>query len=245
MDRKVAIVTGASGGIGSSICEKLASLNMNIVINYRSNKESALEVEKICKEHSVDTLLVQGDVSKEDDVKRLFKKTMDEFGRVDVLVNNAGITRDGLIMRMKTEDFQDVIDVNLLSAFHTMKAVSRIMMRQKSGSIINMSSVVGIRGNTGQVNYSASKAGLIGMTKSLAKELAPRGVRVNAVAPGFIHTEMTSELNEKTKDEMMNNIPLGRLGDIKDVANVVGFLANEESSYITGQVISVDGGMNI
>lgn len=245
MDRKVALVTGASGGIGRSICEKLASLNMDIVINYRSDKEGAEEVEKICQEQGVKTLLVQADVADEDQVKKLFKETMDEFGRVDVLVNNAGITRDNLIMRMKAEDFQDVIDINLLSAFHMIKAGSRIMMRQRAGSIINMSSVVGIRGNAGQVNYSASKAGLIGMTKSMAKELASRGIRVNAVAPGFIDTEMTQALGDKAKEAILETIPLNHLGEVEDVANLVAFLASEESGYITGQVISVDGGMNI
>lgn len=245
MARRLAIVTGGSGGIGSSICRKLAAANMDLVINYRTNKDSAQEVERICREYSVETLLVKADVSREEESKILFDQAMEKFGRVDVIVNNAGITRDNLLMRMSLDDFKNVIDVNLLSAFHMMKLGSRIMLKQRSGSIINISSIVGLRGNPAQVNYSASKAGLIGMTKSLAKELARKNIRVNAVAPGFIDTNMTADLSERARKEIIKNIPLNKLGQGEDVANLVNFLASEESSYITGQVISVDGGMNI
>jgi len=240
---KCAIVTGASRGIGKAIALKLASLGANIVINYRSNEKEALEVENQIKEMGVETLCVKGDISKAEEVESLIKSAKEKFGSIDIMVNNAGITKDTLILRMKEEDFDSVIDVNLKGVFNCLKAITPIMVKQKHGKIINLSSVVGISGNAGQVNYSASKAGVIGMTKSLAKEVGSRGINVNAVAPGYIETDMTESLGEKYKEEMKNNIPIKRLGTANDVAEVVAFLASESSNYVTGQVIQVDGGM--
>jgi len=240
---KCAIVTGASRGIGKAVALKLASLGANIVINYRSNEKEALEVESQIKELGVETLCVKGDISKSDEVEKLIASAKEKFGSIDIMVNNAGITKDTLILRMKEEDFDSVIDVNLKGVFNCLKAITPIMIKQKHGKIINLSSVVGISGNAGQVNYSASKAGVIGMTKSLAKELGSRGINVNAVAPGYIETDMTESLGEKYKEEMKNSIPLKRLGTANDVAEVVAFLASESSNYVTGQVIQVDGGM--
>ncbi|MFW2488498.1 3-oxoacyl-[acyl-carrier-protein] reductase [Clostridium chromiireducens] len=240
---KCAIVTGASRGIGKAIALKLASLGANIVINYRSNEKEALEVESQIKDMGVETLCVKGDISKAEEVEKLIASAKEKFGSIDIMVNNAGITKDTLILRMKEEDFDSVIDVNLKGVFNCLKAITPIMVKQKYGKIINLSSVVGISGNAGQVNYSASKAGVIGMTKSLAKEVGSRGINVNAVAPGYIETDMTEALSEKYKEEMKNNIPLKRLGTANDVAEVVAFLASESSNYVTGQVIQVDGGM--
>lgn len=240
---KCAIVTGASRGIGKAIALKLASLGANIVLNYRSNEKEALEVENEIKGMGVETLCVKGDISKSEEVDNLINSAKEKFGTIDIMVNNAGITKDGLIIRMKEEDFDNVIDVNLKGVFNCLKAITPIMMKQKHGKIINLSSVVGITGNAGQVNYSASKAGVIGMTKSLAREIGSRGVTVNAVAPGYIETDMTEALADKYKEEMKKNIPLKRLGKASDVANVVAFLASESADYVTGQVIQVDGGM--
>ncbi|MVX64162.1 3-oxoacyl-[acyl-carrier-protein] reductase [Clostridium chromiireducens] len=240
---KCAIVTGASRGIGKAIALKLASLGANIVINYRSNEKEALEVESQIKDMGVETLCVKGDISKAEEALKLIASAKEKFGSIDIMVNNAGITKDTLILRMKEEDFDSVIDVNLKGVFNCLKAITPIMVKQKYGKIINLSSVVGISGNAGQVNYSASKAGVIGMTKSLAKEVGSRGINVNAVAPGYIETDMTEALSEKYKEEMKNNIPLKRLGTANDVAEVVAFLASESSNYVTGQVIQVDGGM--
>lgn len=240
---KTAIVTGASRGIGKAIALKLASMGANIVLNYRSNEEEANEVEREIEEYGVKVLKVKGDISKLIDVENLIALAKETFGTIDIMVNNAGITKDTLILRMKEEDFDSVIDVNLKGVFNCLKSITPIMVKQKSGKIINLSSVVGLVGNPGQVNYSASKAGVIGMTKSLAKEVGARGITVNAVAPGFIETKMTDVLGEKFKEEAKKGIPLKRLGDPRDVANVVGFLASEEANYITGQVINVDGGM--
>lgn len=240
---KVAIVTGGTRGIGRAIALKLADHGANIVINYRNSDKEAEELKAILEEKGVKVLTVKCDISNFEDSKNLMDKCKEVFGKIDILVNNAGITKDTLIMRMKEEDFDNVIDVNLKGTFNCAKHASAIMLKQRFGKIINMTSVVGIAGNAGQVNYAASKAGVIGLTKSLAKELGSRGLTVNAVAPGFINTDMTASLSEKVKEEASKNIPLKRLGDPEDVANLVGFLASDAANYITGQVINVDGGM--
>ncbi|HAT4365024.1 TPA: 3-oxoacyl-[acyl-carrier-protein] reductase [Clostridium perfringens] len=240
---KVAIVTGGTRGIGRAIALKLADNGANIVINYRNSDKEAEELKAILEEKGVKVLTVKCDISNFEDSKKLMNKCKEVFGKIDILVNNAGITKDTLIMRMKEEDFDSVIDVNLKGSFNCAKHASAIMLKQRFGKIINMTSVVGIAGNAGQVNYAASKAGVIGLTKSLAKELGSRGITVNAVAPGFINTDMTASLSEKVKEEASKNIPLKRLGDPEDVANLVGFLASDAANYITGQVINVDGGM--
>ena len=240
---KCAIITGASRGIGKAIALKLASLGANIVLNYRSSEKEAIEVENKIKEMGVEVLSVKGDISKLEEVENLVAKAKEKFGTIDIMVNNAGITKDTLLLRMKEEDFDSVIDINLKGVFNCLKSITPIMVRQKHGKIINLSSVVGISGNAGQVNYAASKAGVIGMTKSLAKEVGSRGINVNAVAPGFIKTDMTNELGDKFKEEAKKNIPLKRFGEPEDVAEVVAFLASESSNYVTGQVIHVDGGM--
>lgn len=240
---KTAIVTGASRGIGKATALKLASLGANIVLNYRSNEEEASKVEGEIKALGVETIMVKADISKMDEVENMISTAKEKFGTIDIMVNNAGITKDTLIMRMKEEDFDSVINVNLKGVFNCLKCITPIMMKQKSGKIINLSSVVGITGNAGQVNYAASKAGVIGMTKSLAKEIGSRGINVNAVAPGFIETDMTDVLGEKAKDEYKKGIPLRKLGKPEDVANVIAFLASDAADYVTGQVIHVDGGM--
>ncbi|MDK0898838.1 3-oxoacyl-[acyl-carrier-protein] reductase [Clostridium perfringens] len=240
---KVAIVTGGTRGIGRAIALKLADHGANIVINYRNSDKEAEELKAILEGKGVKVLTVKCDISNFEDSKNLMDKCKEVFGKIDILVNNAGITKDTLIMRMKEEDFDNVIDVNLKGTFNCAKHASAIMLKQRFGKIINMTSVVGIAGNAAQVNYAASKAGVIGLTKSLAKELGSRGITVNAVAPGFINTDMTASLSEKVKEEASKNIPLKRLGDPEDVANLVGFLASDAANYITGQVINVDGGM--
>lgn len=243
--RKVALVTGASKGIGKAISIRLAQSNIDILINYNRDLKGAEETKEECEKFGVEAKIIQGDMSKEEDVDFVFKEIMNQFGKIDILVNNAGITRDGLLISMKEENFREVIEVNLFSAFHTMKQASRIMAKKRFGRIINISSIVGIRGNAGQLNYSASKAGIIGMTKSLAKEMAARNINVNAIAPGFIETDMTLKLDAKTKDKILEDIPLKQFGKPEDIANLVNFLASKEADYITGQVISIDGGMNI
>ncbi len=240
---KAAIVTGGTRGIGRAIALKLADHGANIVINYRNSDKEAEELKAILEGKGVKVLTVKCDISNFEDSKNLMDKCKEVFRKIDILVNNAGITKDTLIMRMKEEDFDNVIDVNLKGTFNCAKHASAIMLKQRFGKIINMTSVVGIAGNAGQVNYAASKAGVIGLTKSLAKELGSRGITVNAVAPGFINTDMTASLSEKVKEEASKNIPLKRLGDPEDVANLVGFLASDAANYITGQVINVDGGM--
>lgn len=240
---KIAIVTGGSRGIGKEICLKFASLGANLVINYIGDKTQAEDTKAECEKLGAKVALSEGDVSKMADCEKLFQTAMDTFGRVDILVNNAGITRDNLLMRMSEEEFDAVIAVNLKGTFNCMKQAARPMMKQKYGKIINMASVVGVTGNAGQVNYAASKAGVIGMTKSMAKELANRGVTVNAIAPGFIRTAMTDVLSDDVKGEITRVIPMGAMGETEDVANLAAFLASDASRYITGQVINVDGGM--
>ncbi|WP_069650234.1 3-oxoacyl-[acyl-carrier-protein] reductase [Caloranaerobacter ferrireducens] len=242
---KIALVTGGSRGIGKAIALKLASLGANIVVNYTKSDTKAKEVIKLAEEMGVKAIAIRADVSNKDDVENFINKVLDEFGRIDILVNNAGIARDNLLMRMKEEEWDDVININLKGTFNVTKAAIRTMMKQKGGSIINVASVIGITGNQGQCNYAASKAGIIGFTKSIAKEVAKKKVRVNAIAPGFIKTDMTDKLPDKVKEEYLSKIPLNRLGEPEDIANAVAFLASDLSSYITGQVLIIDGGLLI
>ena len=240
---QTAVVTGGSRGLGRAVCLELAKGGANVVLCYAGNAAAAEETAKACEALGAQVLAVKCDVSDAAQVKELMDAAVARFGRIDILVNNAGITRDGLLMTMKEEDFDAVTATNLKGTFLCMKAVARLMMRQRYGRIVNLSSVVGLRGNAGQVNYAASKAGVIGMTKSLAKELASRGVTVNAVAPGFIDTDMTAAMPEAAKTATLASIPMGRLGAPEDVARVVAFLASGEAAYVTGQVLAVDGGM--
>lgn len=240
---KTAIVTGGSRGIGRAIALKLAEEGANIVVNYTSNSSMADETVEEIKKMGREALAIKADVSNSDDVKNLVKEAEKNFSNIDILINNAGITRDTLLIRMKDEDWDKVMDVNLKGTFLCTKLVGKKMMKQRSGKIVNITSVVGIMGNAGQANYSASKAGVIGFTKSTAKELSSRGINVNAVAPGFIQTEMTDKLSEEVVENYTKNIPLGKLGKPEDVANVVAFLCSQEAAYLTGQVINVDGGM--
>ena len=240
---KCAVITGASRGIGKCIAKKFAKEGANVVINYRNNEEEALKVKQELEDLGSQVLVVKADVSELEQAENLIKEAKKEFGRVDILVNNAGITKDNLIIRMKEEDFDSVIKTNLKGAFNCLKAVTPIMLKQKYGKIVNMASVVGMVGNPGQVNYCASKAGLIGMTKSLAKEIGSRNITVNAIAPGFIDTDMTKILSDDQKKKILSQIPLNKFGNVEDIANVALFLGSENSNYITGQVIHVDGGM--
>lgn len=240
---KCALITGATRGIGKQIAITLAKQGYNIALNYRKENEELENTKKEIEEIGVQVLAVKGDVANFENCESFVKQVIERFGQIDVLVNNAGITKDMLLMRMKKEDFEQVIDTNLVGTFNVTKNVVTYMMKARSGRIINISSVVGISGNAGQTNYSASKAGIIGFTKSLAKEIASRNILVNAVAPGFIETNMTDVLKDDVKQEIAKNIPLKRMGTAQDVANVVKFLASDDSSYITGQVINVDGGM--
>ena len=240
---KCAVITGASRGIGKCIATKFAKEGANVVINYRNNEEEALKVKQELEDLGSQVLVEKADVSELEQAEKLIKEAKKEFGKVDILVNNAGITKDNLIIRMKEEDFDSVIKTNLKGAFNCLKEVTPIMLKQKYGKIVNMSSVVGVVGNPGQVNYCASKAGLIGMTKSLAKEIGSRNITVNAIAPGFIDTDMTKILSDDQKKKILSQIPLNKFGNVEDIANVALFLASENSNYITGQVIHVDGGM--
>ena len=242
---RTAIVTGGSRGIGRAVCKKFASEGKNIVINYAGNLQAAEETAAECRELGAEAILVQADVSSAAGCEEIFAKAQESFKSIDILVNNAGITRDGLILRMSEENFDDVINTNLKGAFLCMKLASRIMMKQRWGRIINLSSVAGVRGNAGQINYSASKAGLIGMTKSLAKELAGRSVTVNAVAPGLIETDMTGVLPDAVKEQLLQGIPMARAGKPEEIAAAIAFFASEEAAYITGQVLCVDGGMAV
>ena len=240
---KVAFITGATRGIGRAIALELAKEGYNIALNYRTENEALESLKKEISDIGVECYPVQGDVSKAEDSERMTKEIIEHFEQIDVLVNNAGITKDNLILRMKEEEFTDVINVNLVGTFNITKNVIKYMTKKRYGKIINLSSVVGISGNAGQSNYAASKAGIIGFTKSIAKELASRNITANAVAPGFIQTDMTNVLKDEIKEAIEGTIPLKRLGTAEDVAKVVKFLASDESSYITGQVINVDGGM--
>lgn len=240
---KNALVTGSSRGIGRAIALELGRLGANVAVNYAGNEQRAEEVVKELKTLGVKAFKIQANVADESHVKKMVKEVVDTFGSLEILVNNAGITRDNLLMRMKAEEFDEVINTNLKGAFLCTKAVTRQMMRQRYGKIVNIASIVGVSGNAGQANYVAAKAGLIGLTKSTAKELASRNILVNAVAPGFITTDMTDELTEEQKEAIFSTIPLERLGEPEDIANVVAFLASDKAKYITGQTIHVDGGM--
>lgn len=242
---KTAVVTGGSRGLGRAICLELAAGGANVVLCYAGNAAAAQETAARCEALGAKTLAVCCDVAEEDQVKALVEETLKIFGRIDILVNNAGVTRDGLVMRMKASDFDKVIQTNLRGTFLCMREVSRTMVRQRAGRIVNLSSVVGLRGNAGQVNYAASKAGVIGMTKSAAKEFAGRGITVNAVAPGFIDTDMTAAMPEAAKTAAIGTIPTGRMGRPEDIAKAVAFLCGESAAYITGQVLAVDGGMSM
>lgn len=262
LENKVALVTGASRGIGSEIAKELARHGAFVIVNYNGSREKAEAVVQEIQEEIVKKPLwneaeqktvenpggaaaYQCDVADFSACEAMVQELIKEYGHIDILVNNAGITRDGLIMKMSEEDFDRVIDTNLKGAFHTIRHLSRFFLKQKSGRIINISSVSGVMGNAGQANYSASKAGIIGLTKSIARELASRGITCNAVAPGFIATEMTDAMPEAAKEQVKTQIPLQRVGKVEDIARAVAFLASEDASYITGQVLSVDGGMHM
>lgn len=242
---KVAIVTGASRGIGREIAITLARYGAKVIVNYCGSKEKAEEVVSLIKSEGGIAAAYQGDVADSEAMKQMFADVLQEYKTIDILVNNAGITRDNLILKMSDDDFNSVIDTNLKGVYYCLKQVSKIMLKQKSGRIINISSIAGVIGNAGQINYSASKAGVIGMTKALARELGSRGITVNAVAPGFIKTDMTDKLPETMKEYYVNQIPLKRFGEVSDIAETVAFLASDKAAYITGQTISIDGGMQM
>lgn len=243
LDGKVALVTGASRGIGRAIAVALAKAGASVAVNYAGNAAAAEETLKMIEDAGSKGMMVKADVADGTQVDAMVKSVAAEFGQIDILVNNAGITRDGLLMRMKDEDWDKVIDTNLKGVFYCTKAVSRLMMKKRYGRIVNMSSVVGLTGNAGQTNYAAAKSGILGFSKSAARELAARGITVNMVAPGFIATDMTAVLPEEVKTKMEADIPLGRVGTPEDIAETVLFLVSDNASYITGQVINVDGGM--
>lgn len=243
LKNKVALVTGASRGIGRAIALKLAEKGAKVAVNYAGREDAASETVNMIKQSGGDAFAIKANVANGEEVQQMVKQVIEMFGALDILVNNAGITRDNLIMRMKEADWDDVISTNLKGVFNCTKAVTRQMMKQRKGRIINISSIVGVSGNPGQANYVAAKAGVIGLTKSAAKELASRSITVNAIAPGFIETEMTDELADSLKEEMLKQIPLAEFGQPEDIANVVAFLASDESKYMTGQTIHVDGGM--
>ncbi len=243
LDGKTALVTGASRGIGRAVALRLAEEGARVAINYAGNVKAAEEVKAAIEAAGGTAMLCRADIADSAAVEAMVDSVVKAFGAIDILVNNAGITRDTLLMRMKDEDFEKVLDTNLKGVFYCTKAVSKLMMKKRAGRIVNMASVVGLVGNAGQTNYAAAKAGVIGFSKSAAKELASRGITVNVVAPGFIGTDMTAGLSEAIKEKALEDIPLGKMGEPKDVANAVLFLASDQASYITGQVVNVDGGM--
>lgn len=245
LEGKVALVTGAGRGIGSEIAKSLAAEGAAVIVNYGGNAAAAQKTVDEILENGGSAEKYQCDVSDFTAAAEMIQYIVNKYKKLDILVNNAGITKDGLMMKMSEEDFDQVLSVNLKGTFNCIRHVSRQMLKQRSGRIINMSSVVGLAGNAGQANYAASKAGVIGVTKSAAKELASRGITVNAIAPGYIDTDMTSVLSDSVKENVLSAIPLGRMGSVKDIADMAVFLASDKASYITGQVISVDGGMNI
>lgn len=245
LNNKISLVTGGTRGIGREVALALAKEGSDVAISYTSNEELALNIVEEIKNLGVNSIAVEANVANNDDVVNMIKTVEEKLGTIDILVNNAGITKDNILIKMSEEDWDSVLDVNLKGVFLCSKAVARAMMKKRYGKIINISSVVGINGNPGQSNYSASKAGVIGFTKSIAKELASRGIRINAIAPGFIETDMTNALKDEIKNEMMKNIPLNSFGQPRDIAHLVLFLASEKSDYITGEVIKVDGGMGI
>lgn len=240
---KTALVTGASRGIGRAIALELGQQGANVAVNYAGNVEKAKEVVSELEQLGVKAIHIQANIAEEDDVKKMIKRVTDEFDSLHILINNAGITRDNLLMRMKVDEFDQVINTNLRGAFLCTKAVTRQMMRQREGKIVNIASIVGVSGNPGQANYVAAKAGVIGLTKSTAQELASRNILVNAVAPGFISTDMTDELSTEQQEAILQNVPLNKLGKPEHIANVVRFLVSDDANYITGQTIRVDGGM--
>lgn len=240
---KSAIVTGASRGIGRAIAIELAKEGAKVAVNYAGSEDKAAETVRLIEAEGGEAFAIRASVSQQEDVKHLVDETIERFGSMDILVNNAGITKDNLLMRMKEDEWDDVLSTNLKGVFLCTKAVARPMMKQRSGSIVNLASVVGVAGNAGQANYVAAKAGVIGLTKTAAKELSARGIRVNAVAPGFITTDMTDKLPEEVKEGMLAGIPLGKLGDPEQVARAVVFLVSDDAAYITGQTLHVDGGM--
>jgi 3-oxoacyl-[acyl-carrier protein] reductase len=243
MEGKIAVVTGASRGIGRAVALALADAGAHIVVNYAGNAQAAKDTAKAIEQKGKQAFIYQADVADSEQVAKMMEEVLKVFGKIDILVNNAGITRDNLLMRMKEDEWDQVIATNLKGVYNCIKAVTRPMMKQRFGRIINISSVVGSIGNPGQANYVAAKAGVIGLTKATAKELASRGITVNAVAPGFIETDMTAKLNEEVQSGLLNQIPLQRLGQPDDVAHMVCFLASEKAAYVTGQTIHVDGGM--
>lgn len=240
---KTALITGGSRGIGSAIAKKLSSLNANVVINYANNDQAANELVEELRKNGNEAIAIKGNIKNFAESKDIIDTTVKKFGSIDILVNNAGITRDNLILRMSEEDFDNVISINLKGCFNCIKHTTKYMLKKKKGRIINIASVIGLIGNPGQANYAASKAGIIGLTKSVAKEVATRGITVNAVAPGFIVSDMTDKLTDEQKNAIKANIPTKSLGSVEDVANLVAFLSSDDAGYITGQVINVDGGM--
>lgn len=245
LNGKIALITGASRGIGAAITLKLASLGCDVAINYAGNTQKAEETLEAAKSYGVNAKIYQANVANYEEVEAMTKQVIKDFGHLDIIINNAGITADNLMMRMDQDSFDSVIDVNLKGTWNVCKSITRPILKQRSGVIINLSSVVGMNGNVGQANYAASKAGVIGLTKSLAKEFASRNIRVNAVAPGYIKSDMTAKLSEDITTKVLENIPLGQLGEVEDIANAVAFLVSDEARYITGQVLVVDGGMVI
>ena len=245
LEGKIALVTGASRGIGRAIALQLAAEGAKVAINFAGNTAKAEEVKAEIESKGGEALLVQANVASSEAVDEMVKKVADTWGKIDILVNNAGITRDGLLMRMKDTDFDEVISTNLRGVYNCTKAVSKLMIKQRSGRVVNMASIVAITGNAGQTNYAAAKAGIIGFSKSAAKEFAARGITVNVVAPGFIETDMTAVLSDNIKETMLKDIPLGRVGKPEDIANAVKFFVSDNAAYITGQVLRVDGGMSM